>query len=386
MDKKWNNLKNKFLNFQGISTIGGTDIIGTLISSVFWLYLPLVLSSKNYGEIHYVLSIAGIGFIISLVGTRDVISVFTSKSINLNSTLYLLSLVFGTIAILILTFVFQIHSIVILMGYVINDLALGYILGKKFYKKYFVYVLSQKTLTLILGISFYFIFGYEGILYGLTLSFLPFSIIIFREIKNTKIDFNLLISHKEFVTNNYVLSVIGALRSHMDKIIIAPLLGFVILGNYALAMQVFAILMLVSNVVFKYALPHDAQGITNSKIKNLTILFSIVIAILGIFISPILIPLVFPNFIPAVDAIQIISVAVIPATVGQMLVSKFLGNEKSREVLAARIISLSLMILGIFIFGPIFELQGLALAYLLSSSCQAAFLLVYSKKKFNKIN
>jgi len=386
MKEKWNNIKNKILNFQGVATIGGTDIIGTLISSVFWLYLPLILSSENYGEIHYILSVAGIGFIISLVGTRDVVSVFASKSIGLNSTLYLLSLIFGIITVLVITFVFEIHSMILLMGFIVNDLALGYILGKKLYKKYFTYVVIQKILTLTLGISFYFIFGFEGILYGLTLSFLPFVIIIYSEMKTTKIDFNLLKSHKEFVINNYALSVIGALRSHMDKIIIAPLLGFIILGNYALAMQVFAILMLASNVVFKYVLPHDAQGIANSHIKKLTILFSLVIAVLGIFVSPLVVPLIFPNFLPAIDAIQIISIAVIPATIGQMLVSKFLGNEKSREVLTARIIALSLMVLGILIFGPIFELQGLALAYLLSSSGQAAFLLTYSKKKFDKIN
>ena len=138
MKEKWNNIKNKILNFQGVATIGGTDIIGTLISSVFWLYLPLILSSENYGEIHYILSVAGIGFIISLVGTRDVVSVFASKSIGLNSTLYLLSLIFGIITVLVITFVFEIHSMILLMGFIVNDLALGYILGKKLYKKYFI--------------------------------------------------------------------------------------------------------------------------------------------------------------------------------------------------------------------------------------------------------
>ena len=380
MNKKWDYIKNKIQNFKGIATIGSTDIIGTGITTIFWLYLPLILSSENYGEIHYVLSIAGIGFLISLVGTRDVIIVFTSKPIDLNATLFLLSLISGTITVLVLTFVFQINSIVIILGFIINDLGLGYLLGKKFYKKYSVYILTQKSLTLILGISFYFIFGIDGILYGLTISYLPFVILIYRVIKHSKINFDLLKLHREFVTNNYVLSVVGAFRSHLDKIIVASMLGFSILGNYALAMQVFAIMMLTSNIVFKYILPYDAQGIANNKIKNLTVFISIIMAFLGLFASPILIPIIFPNFTSSIDAIQILSLAVIPATIGQMQVSKFLGNEKSRHVLAARILSVSLMLLGILIFGPLLELRGIALAYLLSSTGQTTFLIIYSKK------
>jgi len=380
MNKKFDNFKNKIQNFKGVATIGTTDIIGTGITSIFWLYLPTILSSENYGEIHYVLSIAGIGLSISLIGSRDSITVFTSKSINLNGTLYFLSLFVGILFVLVLSFIFEINSIIILLGFIINDLALGYLLGKKIYKKYFSYVLIQKILTVTLGISFYFIFGYEGILYGLSLSYLPFVIIIIREIKNSKIDFSLLKLHREFVTNTYVLNLIGIFRSHFDKIIIVPLLGFSVLGNYALAMQVFSIMMLTSNVVFKYVLSHDAQGITNNKIKNLTIFFSILLAILGIFLSPVLIPIIFPNFIPAIDAIQIISLAVIPATIGQMQVSKLLGHEKSRPVLISRIIGVSIMVLGFVTIGLLFELQGVAFAYLISSSAQTAFLLIYSKK------
>jgi len=254
------------------------------------------------------------------------------------------------------------------------------LLGKKIYKKYFLYVITQKILTLTLGISFYFIFGYEGIIYGLSLSYLPFVVIIYREFKSSKIDFNLFKIHREFIFNTYALNIVGIFRSHFDKIIIVPLLGFSALGNYALSMQVFAVMMLASNIVYRYVLSHDAQGIQNIQIKKLNIFFSVFLAVLGIFVSPILIPIIFPNFIPAIDAIQILSLAVIPATVGQMLVSKLLGNEKSRPILISRILGAVLMILGIIILGPIFGIQGIAYSYLLSSLATTALLIIYSKK------
>ncbi len=362
MNEKSNAIKNKIKNLKDIGTIGGADIL------------------EEYGEIHYILSIVGIGLTIALIGSRDSIIVFASKSINVNSTLYFLSLLVGIIFVLIISFIFEINSVIILLGFIINDLSLGYLLGKKIYKKYFLYVITQKILTLTLGISFYFIFGYEGILYGLSLSYLPFVVIIYREFKSSKIDFNLFKIHREFIFNTYVLNIVGIFRNHLDKIIIVPLLGFSALGNYALSMQVFAVMMLASNIVYRYVLSHDAQGIQNIQIKKLNIFFSVFLAVLGIFVSPILIPIIFPNFIPAIDVIQIISLAVIPTTVGQMLVSKLLGNEKSRPILISRILGAVLMILGIIILGPIFGIQGVAYSYLLSSLAITALLIIYSKK------
>ena len=60
--------------------------------------------------------------------------------------------------------------------------------------------------------------------------------------------------------------------------------------------------------------------------------------------------------------------------------SKLLGKEKSKYVLVGRLISISIMILGIFILGPIYEIQGISFAFLLSSIGQVIFLFITSKK------
>ena len=63
--------------------------------------------------------------------------------------------------------------------------------------------------------------------------------------------------------NNYWINVSGAVGGQIDKLIIAPILGFALLGNYSLALQVVAILFVIPGIVFKYTLSHDATGIRN---------------------------------------------------------------------------------------------------------------------------
>ena len=96
--KKTNSLKS-------ISQIGLSDVIGTGVVAFFWFYLATVLDVETYGELHYFIAIASIAYIISMIGTRDVVTVYVSKKIKITSTLFLLSLSAGIVtAIIVLVF------------------------------------------------------------------------------------------------------------------------------------------------------------------------------------------------------------------------------------------------------------------------------------------
>ena len=82
----------------------------------------------------------------------------------------------------------------LVLGYIISNLAIGELLGKREFKNYLKYVLIQKILTPILGLSLFFIFGVDGVIYGLAFSYIAFSLIIIKSFKEIKIDFTLLIS------------------------------------------------------------------------------------------------------------------------------------------------------------------------------------------------
>ena len=372
-------------SIKSISQIGISDIIGSGITAFFWFYLATLLDVEAYGELHYFIAIAGFAYIISMVGTRDVVTVYVSKKIKITPILFLLSLSAGTVtAVVILGFLYRIDVAFLALAFIINDLAMGYILGKKLFNSYAKYIITQKTLTLALGLGFFYIFGVEGIIFALALSYIHFTIFIFRGFREEKINSPLLASRSRFIITNYSLNLFGAFRNHLDKIIIAPILGLTLLGNYALALQIWAILILFSNIIFRYILTHDASGNPNKKLKLFTFFSSIVIAIFGITILPLIIPEFFPRYTGTVNAIQIMSICVIPATVGQIYTSKLLGAEKSRTLIFARTISASSFLIAMLLLGLTYGITGVAAAFVLSSTLQAAYLAIDDFRKRTK--
>jgi len=367
---------------KNVGILGFSDIIGVGISSIFWFYLATIIDTYQYGEIHYFLGIAGVAFVVSLIGTSNTITVYTAKNVKIQSTLYLLSLIGGLVSfIVIISMFYRFDAAIMVFGYIISELALSYLLGKKLYSSVSKNVLLQKILTFVFGISFYYFFGIEGIIYGLVLSYSHFILIIYKKFRDSKIDFSLVKDNRSFITYNYLESLVGGLRGQIDKIMIVPLLGLSVLGNYALAFQVYSVLMILSNVIYKYILPQDSSGISTKKIKQITFVISIGITIFGIVILPFVIPTIFPKYIQASNAIQIMSVAIIPSTISLFLVSKFLTLEKSKIILFGRLISLISIILGIMILGSIFGVVGIATAFVLSSIIPTIFFIIVLKSK-----
>jgi O-antigen/teichoic acid export membrane protein len=252
-------------------------------------------------------------------------------------------------------------------------------LGKKLFIKYSKLILSQKILTVILGIGLYFVFDVYGIIYGLALSYIPHLIIFVREFSRTKIDFTLLKPRKGFIMNNYVMNLAAGLGGIVDKLIIVPVLGLALLGNYSLAAQMLTMMMVFSAVVYKYLLPLDASGESTKKIRKIALILSIIIAVLGVTILPNVIDWIFPKFIDAKDAIQIMSIGVIPGTISILYGSKFLAMEKSKIVMTPKLISLGIVIGGFLYFGPIYGTVGLAWVIVTALTQESIFLFIMNR-------
>jgi len=183
------------------------------------------------------------------------------------------------------------------------------------------------------------------------------------------------------------MNISGAVRSHMDKIIIVPLIGFESLGNYALALQIYAVLMIFSNIIYRYALPHDASGTNTRKIKLIGLLYAVGVSILGFIILPLVVPLVFEKFIDIGPAIQIMSLAVIPGTISLFYTSQILGREKSSVILASRILGSISIIVMLLILAPLYGIVGATSAFVISSVMMCVFLVsVDSYKKYKQKN
>ena len=380
MEDTWNTIKDSIIGKKRLLSIGFADIVGSAISGLFWLYIASQLNPDVFGELIYFISIAGLAQMVSLLGSSNALTVYTAKNVKIQSTLFVISILAAAISLAIITiFLNRIDAGLLAVGFVVFSLVNSVILGKKLFVKYSKLVLSQKILTLILGIGLYFVFDVYGIIYGLALSYIPHLVIFVKEFSRTKIDFTLLKPRKGFIINNYVMSLTAGLGGTVDKLIIAPVLGFALLGNYSLAAQMLTMMMMFSAVVYKYLLPLDASGEPNKKIRQITIIISIIITVLGVTILPNVIDWIFPKFIDAKDAIQIMSLGIIPATISILYSSKFLGMEKSKFVLITKFVSLVVLIGGFLYFGPIYGTVGLAWVIVAILTWESIFLFIMSR-------
>jgi len=380
MEDTWNTIKDSIIGKKGLLSIGFADIVGSVISGLFWLYIASQLNPEIYGELIYFISIAGLAQMVSLFGSSNALTVYTAKNVKIQSTLFVISILAAAISLAIITiFLNRIDAGLLAVGFVVFSLVNSVILGKKLFVKYSKLVLSQKILTLILGIGLYFVFDVYGIIYGLALSYIPHLVIFVKEFSRTKIDFTLLKPRKGFIINNYVMSLTAGLGGTVDKLIIAPVLGFALLGNYSLAAQMLTMMMMFSAVIYKYLLPFDASGEPNKKIRQIALVISIIITILGVTILPNVIDWLFPKFIDAKDAIQIMSLGVVPGTISILYGSKFLGMEKSKIVMIPKLVSLGVVIGGFLYFGPIYGTVGLAWVIVTALTWEAIFLFTMNR-------
>jgi O-antigen/teichoic acid export membrane protein len=380
MKNNWNNFKDSLIGQKGLFSIGFADIVGSGISAFFWLYIASQLSPDAYGEIIYFISIAGLAQLVSLIGSSNALTVYTAKNVKIQSTLFFVSILATAVSLVVITiFLDRIDVGLLAVGYVVFMLVNSVMLGKKLFIKYSKLILSQKILTVILGIGLYFVFDVYGIIYGLALSYIPHLIIFVREFSRTKIDFTLLKPRKGFIMNNYVMNLAAGMGGIVDKLIIAPVLGLALLGNYSLAAQMLTMMMVFSAVVYKYLLPMDASGESTKKIRKIALILSIIIAVLGVTILPNVIDWIFPQFIDAKDAIQIMSIGVIPGTISILYGSKFLAMEKSKIVMTPKLISLGIVIGGFLYFGPIYGTVGLAWVIVTALTQESIFLFIMNR-------
>ena len=373
---------------KGLLLIGSSGIIGSAISAAFWLLVASLLSVEEYGEISYFIAIASLG-ICCIVGSPQTLTVYSTKHPKIIPTLLLLTLIFTVIGSLIAFLIVQRFEIITLIfSFIVLEASLTLLLGKKLYSKYSKFLLTQKILQFVIGISLSFSLGLNGILIGIVLANFSLIPIFYKELRNYKIDLSLLKPKKEFIINNEIIYLISVFRRDIDKIIIVPILGFTVLGNFALTLQFFAIMMIISSISFEYLLPKDVGGEKNANLKKFLILVSVLIALSGFFFSPYFIENFFTKFSESIIPIQIASFCVIPSTISMILFSKILALEKSRFLIIANLVQLCAILIGTIYLGILYSIIGVTVAFILGNTIYAITLAIINykyvgKKKFD---
>lgn len=372
----------KFSSIKDLISVSYGEFIGIGFSALFWFWLASEIIPEEYGQIQFFIGIAGIVGYIATIGTTNTIIVYTAKKIPIHATLYSISLIFAGISFIILFLIYNRIDIgLLVIGYVINFVVIGDLLGGKKFYEYSKFILIQKVLTLALGLGFYYFMGTDGIIYALAITYIPLLIIVYKGFKRTKIDFGLLKKRYRFIFGNYTMQVVGGFTGQLDKIIVVPILGFTVLGNYGLALSFVSIMMLLPNILFNYLLPQESSGINTKSVTKISILVSIGIAITGLLILPEIISLLFPQYLLVSSLIQIMSLGIIPKTLSSIYEARFLGSENSKVVFIGRIAHLGVMISSMIVLGIFYGALGIAYAFLLSNSVKIIFLISINRTK-----
>ena len=375
----FDNLKEYFLQAKNLTAVGISNVIANGISGIFWIYLASLLGVEGYGELGYLLAIMGTIGSLASFGTINTLIVYVSKGEKIQATIFFIVLISATIIGIISYFVFQNEAIAIYpLGYVIFSSVLFDLLGRKSFVNYGKYMIIQRVIMVSLALLLYQQYGINGIVLGYSLSFFPFIFLMYRGFKESRIDFSILRGKTIFITNNYVTHVLKIIYLNIDKLMIFPLFGSMVLGPYQLGFQIFSIAMLLPNIVIQYTLPHDAIGAKNIKLKKIAVIVCIIITVLAILGAPIIIPEIFPEFKESVKVVQIMSLALIPSSLSVLYSSELLGSERSKIVLFGAIIGISVIVIGIFTLGKHYGLVGLTASFVIAKI--AEFLFLHIKK------
>lgn len=355
-----------------LSIVGLTDIVNSALSAVFWFYLASLINPNEYGRLSYYLSIGNIASTIALFGAPNMLVVYTAKRIPIRATINFMATVTGiTSAIIVYIIYNDIGISLIVIGNIIFNLINSDILAKRSFSRYMKYSITQKVLWVGVSLVFLKLIGESSIILGMASSFFIYIKEFLYGIRETKIDFKILKDKIKFLRENYIQTLVSTASSSIDRVIIVPIFGYAVLGNYALGWQFFNLLLLLPSIVSKYLLPHDSSGIPNKKLRMMTIIIAITISIIGWLVGPLVVSKLFPKFSAINELIKIFSLALVPSVISLLNYTKFLGTENTKKVLINSLIWTGVYISGIIPLGKIFGPIGFAYALVIAaiSSC-----------------
>jgi len=381
-----NSSKNFFNKLKDLLTLGTANIITAILSAAFWFFLASLLGSNDYGNVAYLITVSSVTYVVSFLGIGNTIIVYTSKEQSSQSSLFFISIISGIIASIVLFTIFQNISMTLyVIGFVIFGTVTSDLLGWKRYKDYAIYMIAHTILQIVLSISLYYLIGIDGIILGFGLSYFLFFYRFIQVIQNHRISILEFRTKFKFMMGSYGLELSRKLSQSLDKLLILPLFGYSLLGNYQLGFQILLLMNIIPQTIFQYTLAHDAEGKHNKKLKIYTVYFAIVVSIIGVTVTPFILSVLYPEFVEAQELIQIMSLTLIPMTIRWMITSKLMGLEKTRPVLLSSVMNILIQIVLIFVLSGFYGINGIAIAILVANIAHAAYLLVvdYRNKKLN---
>ena len=347
----------------------------SILGGIFWFVLASLLDVESYGLVNYYIALASVFAAVALMGLDATVITYMAKGeeriwYQANS----LILISGLIVTGVLS-VFQWGSGLLSIAMVFFMMTLAEALGKKKYREYAFLSIGQRIIQIALSLLLYFPFGILGIVFGYFLGNLIFSYRYIKFIPNFSLQIDSIKEKRNFALHSYGFNLIRNFTTYLDKIIIASIFGYYVLGLYQLGFHFFMFLSIIPLSLYYYLLPEESSGKDKTKIKLYGFGIAVIAATAVFFSIPYLIGNFFPSFIDSTPIVRIMSLAVIPSTIVAMLNASLLGKGNSKTVLIAGLIYIISLIIALITLGQIMGTLGLAVTLVIAQSIQAAYLL-----------
>ncbi|MDQ4057270.1 MAG: hypothetical protein M3156_07635 [Thermoproteota archaeon] len=371
---------------KGLIYITLGNLLGAAATGAFWLLLALIQNADEYGKTNYEISIASLAASAALLGLNTTVTTYVAKgSSKINVQANQLILISSGIAAMIVAFFNWILGFFVI-GMAFWMMSTYELLGRKMYKQYAFVNIGARASQLFVSILLYYFLGITGIAIGFIISFLIFSQRYFISTKEFSRDFSEVKNKIKFSLNIYSFNMSNAFLLYFDKLIIAPLFGYAVLGYYQLGFQFLLFLGMIPISFYQYLIPEESSGLKKSRVRFLGLLVSIGLTALLFLSSPWILQYLFPHYMASLDSMRIMSIGIIPMMIVWTLNSKFLNVGDTKYVLFGSAIYLTIQIGLIFYLGSTMNVIGLALAVVLALIAQASFLFISDKHLQQKNN
>jgi len=361
------------LSFKNFSYIAMGRILPSALLAIFFLIFATILGPTEYGEMGYLVALAGTFSVVSRFGLPQTVVVYLAKENKiLSHQLNLLAVISSSVASGILLFINE-YAAFLCLAFSFFFLYQHNLLGEKKYQRFLKSAIFQNSLTFVIPFPLYFVLGLPGILLGMAIGNIISSVWLANSLSFKVKSFGLIKNNYKVLINNFGIDSSMNLVRMADRLLVGTLFGFLFTGIYIFNMQILIGLEIISRVLYLFLLSEESSGKKHKNISYVVVLVSILIAIATIIFGPVVIEQFFPNYSDGVIALQIIIISLIPVSISSIITAKMQAAESTKVGYSA-IVSISSLLILLGFLGNEFGLVGLSLAVVISSILNTIFL------------
>jgi len=350
---------------KNLSFVAIGHVVGTILQAIFYLVFAILLDPEKYGELSYFIALAGTLSLFARFGLGQSVIIFRAKkNHSFCKQANLLAIIISSLIALILIPI-NIFSAILCLAFSFFAMNQSNLLGFKKYKRHMCITILKNSLIVTLPILFYFIIDIPGILLGMAVSnfIVSFDLLKILSLKNRS--FTDLKNNYKTIIHNFGFEISSNLSRLIDKLLIAPLYGFVFVGIYHFNMQILFALEILPIILYSFLLPEESSGQSHKKIYLVAMASSVLLSLLAILLSPWVIHQYFQSYSEGIFSLQIMVLSIIPLTLSSIISARLQAKE-SRKIGFNGIIRILSLLGFIALFGHFYGLVGLSLAVLLS--------------------